>query len=51
MFDAQTITNDASLGSTTDVYTPWFPRGGDHGIFALEVAAWSNSSGPATQVE
>jgi hypothetical protein len=44
MFDAQLITNDAGLGVPTIVYTPWFPRGGDHGIFALEAAAWSNSS-------
>jgi hypothetical protein len=47
MFDAQTITNEASLAAT-EVFTPWFPRGGDHAVFTLEVVAWSNNSGSNT---
>lgn len=37
MFDSQTI---QMVGTTSTVlYSPWFPRGGDYGLFTLEVAA------------
>lgn len=41
MFDGQVI---IATTSATSVYSPWFARGGDHAVFTLEVAAWSESS-------
>lgn len=47
MFDAQTInlqTVDTSTNQATDLYSPWFPRGGDYGIFTMEVMKMSGTS-------
>lgn len=46
MFDAQTITlqGTGSANPSTVLYSPWFPRGGDYGIFTLEVAKMSDTS-------
>lgn len=46
MFDSQTI---QMRGTTSTVlYSPWFPRGGDYGLFTLEVAAIESSEGTGT---
>ena len=37
MFEAQTIT--AHDDTATELYSPWMPRGGDYGLFTLEIAA------------
>lgn len=42
MFDAQTI--QAKDTTPTVLLSPWFPRGGDYGLFTLEVAQMSSSS-------
>jgi hypothetical protein len=42
MYDAQTIT--CADTTATNVYSPWFPRGGDYGLFTLEVSSMSSSS-------
>lgn len=42
MFDAQTIQMNGN--TSTVLYSPWFPRGGDYGLFTLEVAAMSSTS-------
>jgi hypothetical protein len=42
MFDSQTIL--AASTAATVLYSPWFPRGGDHAIFGLEVQGWSESN-------
>jgi len=39
MYDGQVILATGT-GATTTVYSPWFPRGGDHAVFTLEVVAW-----------
>jgi len=46
MFDAQTINlrADGTPTPSTSFYSPWFPRGGDYGIFTVEVAKFSDSS-------
>lgn len=44
MYDAQTL--QVQDGGTTVVYSPWFPRGGDYGLFTLEVAAIGGSGTP-----
>jgi hypothetical protein len=49
MFDSQTIIATGT-GATTTLYSPWFPRGGDHAIFGLEVQAWSQSD-PDTKLK
>lgn len=41
MFDSQTIQCQGTTATT--VYSPWFPRGGDYGIFTVEVASFSAS--------
>lgn len=46
MYNAQTIQlqgNGLSPPSTV-FYSPWFPRGGDYGIFTLEVAKMSDAA-------
>ena len=35
---------------TTTVYTPWFPRGGDKGVFAAEIIDISQKSNDGTNV-
>lgn len=42
MFDAQSLCMQGS--SPTAVYGPWFPRGGDYGLFTLDVAKMSSAS-------
>jgi hypothetical protein len=42
MFDSQTIQMQGT--TTTELYSPWFPRGGDYGLFTLEVTAIGGSS-------
>lgn len=49
MFDSQTI----QMQDTTSVslYSPWFPRGGDYGLFTLEVTAIGGGGTPTLTVE
>lgn len=49
MFDAQTIQKFGS-GADTVVYSPWFPRGGDYGVFTMEVVAIGGSNSPTLAV-
>lgn len=46
MFDAQTVTiqGTGSANPSTVVYSPWFPRGGDYGLFTVEAIKFSNTS-------
>lgn len=46
MFDAQTLTvrGVSTTTVTTTVFSPWFPRGGDYGLFTLEVIKFSDGS-------
>ncbi len=37
MFDSQTIQMQGT--TSTDLYSPWFSRGGDYGLFTVEVVA------------
>ncbi len=50
MFDAQTLQlqGTGSAGPSTVLYSPWFSRGGDYGIFTLEVIKMSDSSSAFT---
>ena len=43
MFDSQTIQKYGTSPDTV-IYSPWFPRGGDYGLFTLEVAAVGGTS-------
>lgn len=49
MFDSQTITMQGT--TSTVLYSPWFPRGGDYGIFTLEVTSIGGSGAPKVAVE
>ena len=42
MFDAQTL--QCTDNAATTVFSPWFPRGGDYGIFTLELVSISSNS-------
>lgn len=42
MYDAQTIQMQGD--TSTVVLSPWFPRGGDYGLFTLEAIKLSSSS-------
>ena len=42
MFDAQTIQMQGT--TSTDLFSPWFSRGGDYGLFTLEVIKMSTTS-------
>ena len=42
MFDSQTIQMYGT--ASVDLYSPWFPRGGDYGLFTLEVMAFGGTS-------
>lgn len=42
MFDGQSI--QCTDTNATTVLSPWFPRGGDYGLFTLEVAKMSSTS-------
>ncbi|MCC6268873.1 MAG: hypothetical protein IT300_14995, partial [Dehalococcoidia bacterium] len=42
MYDAQTL--QCTDTTATTVYSPWFPRGGDYGIFTLELVSMSSTS-------
>jgi len=46
MFDAQTIQMQGVV--STELYGPWFSRGGDYGQFTLEVAAIKSGGGSGT---
>ena len=46
MFDSQTIQMQGT--TATDLYSPWFPRGGDYGLFTIEVAAIKSGDGNGT---
>lgn len=48
MYDAQTIQMQGT--TATDIYSPWFPRGGDYGLFTLEVAAIGGAGTPTLAV-
>ena len=48
MFDAQTIQMQGT--TSTVVYSPWFPRGGDYGLFTLEVAVIGGAGTPTLSV-
>lgn len=48
MYDAQTIQMQGT--TATDIYSPWFPRGGDYGLFTLEVAAIGGAGPPTLTV-
>lgn len=41
MFDSQTIQMQGT--TSTVLYSPWFPRGGDYGLFTLEVTGLGGS--------
>lgn len=43
MFDSQTLQCTGTTATT--VFSPWFPRGGDYGIFTLDLVAFSSSDG------
>lgn len=47
MFDSQTIQVQGT--ASTVLYSPWFPRGGDYGIFTLEVTSMGGT-GPKLEV-
>jgi hypothetical protein len=49
MFDAQTIQMQGT--TATEQYSPWFPRGGDYGLFTLEVTAVGGGGTPTLTVE
>ena len=42
MYDAQNL--QCTDTAATVVYSPWFPRGGDYGLFTIELIAISGSS-------
>jgi hypothetical protein len=42
MYDAQNLQCTDTTGTT--VYSPWFPRGGDYGLFTVELVAISGTS-------
>ena len=45
MFDSQTISVQGNgTSATTSFYSPWFSRGGDYGLFTLEVTKFSEST-------
>jgi hypothetical protein len=46
MFDAQTINlqGTGSANPSTVVYSPWFSRGGDYGLFTVEGLKFSNTA-------
>jgi hypothetical protein len=46
MYDSQTIQMTGT--ASTEVYSPWFPRGGDYGLFTLEVTAMGKNAGTLT---
>lgn len=48
MFDSQTIQMQGT--TPTALLSPWFPRGGDYGLFTLEVTAIGGSGTPALTV-
>jgi len=48
MFNAQTIQMQGT--TATDVYSPWFPRGGDYGQLTLEVAVIGGAGTPTLAV-
>lgn len=48
MFDSQTMQMQGS--TPTELLSPWFPRGGDYGLFTLEVSAVGGTGTPALTV-
>lgn len=48
MFDSQTMQMQGS--TATELLSPWFPRGGDYGLFTLEVTAIGGSGTPTLTV-
>jgi hypothetical protein len=48
MFDSQTIQMQGT--TATELYSPWFPRGGDYGLFTLEVTGIAGSGTPKLKV-
>lgn len=50
MFQAQMLTANGTAGGS-DVYSPWFPRGGDNMIATVEIISMSGSSPTGLTVE
>ena len=48
MFDSQTIQMQGT--TSTVLYSPWFPRGGDYGIFTLELVGVGGSGTPTLTI-
>lgn len=48
MFSAQTIQMQGT--TPTVLYSPWFPRGGDYGVFTLDVVGIGGSGTPTLTV-
>ncbi len=46
MFAAQTLMTE----SLVEVYSPWFPRGGDHARFTVDVVSMGQSGGGSPEV-
>lgn len=46
MFEAQTLMAD----SLVEVFTPWFPRGGDHARFMVDVVSLGQSGGGVPEI-
>lgn len=46
MFDSQTMQIQGT--TATDLFSPWFPRGGDYGIFTMEMTSKGASAGTLT---
>lgn len=48
MFDSQTIQMQGTTATT--LYSPWFPRGGDFGLFTIEATSMGGTSLTLTAV-
>lgn len=46
MFDSQTMQMQGAVSTT--LLSPWFPRGGDYGLFTLEVTSVGAGGGTVT---
>ncbi len=46
MFAAQSLITD----SLVEVYSPWFPRGGDHARFTVDVVSMGQSGGGVPEI-
>ncbi len=49
MFDSQTIQIQGT--TSTVLFSPWFPRGGDYGIFTVEVTSMGFTTGGGVELK